>query len=71
MCGIGIAGFLPAEPIESHIHSFGAFGDDCFVDNTTGCGVVCLEWGGWSWPAHLGEGLPQWDHFFRCDEECG
>ena len=64
-------GFAAAEPVESHIHGFGEFGDDGFVDNAAGSGVVCLKWGGWLGPAHLDEGLLQRDHFFGCDEECG
>ena len=33
---------LVMEPVELHVHGLGAFGDDGFVDNATGCVVVGL-----------------------------
>ena len=34
-----------SEQVESHVHTFGLFGDDGVVDDTSGSGVVNLD--GW------------------------
>ena len=36
-------GFVAAEPPESHVHGFSVPGDDGFVDDTSGDGVVGLD----------------------------
>ena len=49
-----------AWPVETHVHGFSAFWLDGVVDNTQGCGVVCLYGSGWLWIAHFDEEVMQW-----------
>ena len=47
--------FLASEPMESHVHCFGASRLNAVVHNAKGCCVVGMHWGGWLLVAHLFE----------------
>ena len=40
------------QPVEVHVHGFGAFWLDPFVDNAFGGGIVDLQGGGWLRVSH-------------------
>ena len=45
-----------ADPVETHVHSFGAFLFDGVVGEAGGCGVVSLDWRSGLWVAEFCEG---------------
>ena len=56
-----------AQPVETHVHGFSVFWLDGVVDNTHGCGVVCLYGCGWLWMAHFDEEVTQWYDLLSVD----
>ena len=63
-------GCAASKPPETHIHHFGPAGNNCFVGNTNGCGVISLDRSFWLWPSHSDEGLPVGNHF-SCHDKKG
>ncbi len=59
-----------SKPPEAHIHHFGPAGDNCFVGNTDGGGVISLDRSFRLWPSHSDEGLPVGNHF-SCGDKKG
>ena len=45
--------FAVAQPVESHVHCFCSLGLDFAVDDCVGHRIVCLDWGGGLFVAHL------------------
>ena len=64
-----VLGCTASKPPEAHIHHFGPAGDNCFVGNTDGGGVISLDRSFWLWPSHSDEGLPVGNHFLCGDKE--
>ena len=52
-------GVTAPEPVKTHIHQLGLLGDDGFVCDSDGSGIVSLDWGPRLGPTHLDEGLAQ------------
>jgi hypothetical protein len=53
--------FLASEPMESHVHAFGALRLNVVVHNAKSCCVIGLHWSGWLLVAHLFECLSLWN----------
>ena len=66
---LGFAAAEPPEPPEAHVHGFEVFGDDGFVDETGGGGVVSLDGRLGLRLTHFDKGLAHGDHSFGADEE--
>ncbi len=62
-------GGAATEPPEVHIHHFGPVGHNCFVGNSRGGWVICLDRAFWLGPTHENEGLPVGNHFSCCYKE--
>jgi len=50
-----VLGSSAMEPPEAHIHHLGPAGDNRFVGDTCGSGVISLDRAFWLWPALLRE----------------
>ena len=61
-------GFVAVESSESHVHELNVLGDNGFVDDTGGGGVVGLDRRLGLRPTHFDEGLAHGDHSFGADE---
>lgn len=48
-----------ADPVESHINSFGALLFDCAIHDACGHRVISGDWGGGLWVAHFGKCHPE------------
>ena len=57
-----------AQPVESHVHCFGTFLFDCFVDDTGCCAVVSFHWGGRLRMSHFNQALSEGDSFSSVQE---
>ena len=64
-----VLGSSAMEPPEAHIHHLGPAGDNRFVGDTCGSGVISLDRAFWLWPSHGNESLPVGDHF-PCRAKC-
>ena len=65
-----LLGFAATEPMETHVHRFGATGLDVVVDDSK-CGtVVGFDWGFGLFVAHLCEELAYWNCFTGIDVKC-
>ena len=42
-----------ADPVETHVHSFGSALFDSAVRDASSTGIVGLDWCGWLWMAHV------------------
>ena len=60
-----VLGCSASKPPETHIHHLGPSGNNCFVGNTDGCGVISLDRSFWLWPSH-GNSLPVGNNFSCC-----
>jgi hypothetical protein len=56
-----------AQPVESHVHGFSAFGLDGVVYNAKGGRVVGLNGRGWLWVAHFEKEVSQGNDFTGID----
>ena len=64
-----VLGCAASKPPETHIHHFCPAGNNCFVGNTIGCGVIRLDRSLRLWPSHSDERLPVGNHFSCRDEK--
>ena len=64
-------GITAPEPVKTYIHQLGLLGDDGFVCDSNGSGIVSLDWGLRLGPTHLDEGLAQRDHSLGGNENGG
>ena len=64
-------GGAATEPIETHIHGLGLFGDDGLIGDSNDGEIVSLDQGLGLGPTHFDEGLAQGDHLFGGNEEGG
>lgn len=63
--------FSVTEPVEPHIHCFGAFWLNLAVDDAFGGRIVDLDWRGWLWMTELFEDESDIDGFSSVDVESG
>lgn len=57
------------DPVEPHVHGFGAVGFDGVVGDASGGGIVGGDEGGILFPSHIFDDVPSDDSFFAIDEE--
>ena len=65
-----LLGFATAEPVEAEPYHFGSTLDNSVVEETSGCGVVGLDWSLRLGPTHFFEGCTKGDEFPGGNVEC-
>ena len=57
------------DPVKTHIHGLGLLLFYCVVDDANGCGVVCLDGGGWLGMVHFFESSAKGGCFFGVEKK--